>query len=633
MYPVEFRVLGPLELKIHQNLVSLGGMKPRVVISSLLASEKWHASISYLVDAVWGDNPPSTAGKQIRNAISSLRAVLTPNGVTITSVADGYRLDIGDARLDLLRFHDHLSRAHRYLGEGQQVDAVDEFRSALSEWSGPMLSGIESDLLHVQVASMNEKRLSAIEEYVDLEIALGRHKNILSELAGWSAENPLRERLVAQHVLALHRSGARAQAFTVYERNCQQLVEQLGLGPGPELSAVHKLMLQEDATESVPSERVGVVPGTLGREQDSWSESVTVSVPDSLPADISHFVGRATEIRTLLADTYHSEPKRVLAIDGMPGAGKTALALHVAHQSASQYPDGQHFLDLYGHDPIYDPLSRSAALRQLLLRTGVPTCSLPYDSEELAALWRARSSEMRLLIVLDNAASAEQVRPLLPAGEGCLTLVTSRRRLTMTSWSASRLISLDSPLPRSDGYDLFCRLLGRQRSNPDWVTVDRILELCGDLPLAISAAASRLRRRPSWPLAHLAEQLSNDRLLLAVLQTEQGGITTCFDASFRHLSSDQQNLLQVLGTAEGPNIDVATATTLAGLPSYVAERMLEELVDEHLLLQPYPNCYEMHPLVKVYCAEMREHDRTSDPRVWWTARPHILWPHHQNILA
>jgi hypothetical protein len=208
-----------------------------------------------------------------------------------------------------------------------------------------------------------------------------------------------------------------------------------------------------------------------------------------------------------------------------------------------------------------------------------------------------------MLVVLDDALSSEQIGPLLPAGDGCLTLVTSRRRLTMTALSPDRVVSLD-PLPREDGYALFCRLLGKRHREPRPEEVSGILDHCGGLPLAVAAAAARLRRRPSWPVRHLAQRLADPALRLADLQTEHGGLAACFDASYRLLNTGQQRLLRLLGTADGDSTDVASASVLAGLPPFVAEQMLECLVDEHLLFQPEPGQYRMHLLVKTYCAQL-----------------------------
>ncbi|MFJ8313687.1 MULTISPECIES: BTAD domain-containing putative transcriptional regulator [unclassified Streptomyces] len=602
------------------------------MLGSLLTSENRYTSISRLVDAVWGTNPPSTAGKQIRNAVSDLRSVLASSGAVITPVADGYRLGIGTAQLDLLTFHEHLARARTHLSGQRRTDAIAEFRAALSLWTGPMLSGIESGVLQAQMAGVNETRLAAIEECIDLELACGRHNSLISELAGWVAEYPLRERMVAQYVLALHRSGDRARAFGIYERTRRQLAEQLGLSPGPELLEVHQLMLREDAAApALPRP----TPTLSSPRPDPAAAPVTVPAPapalDSLPPRIGHFVGRTAEIRTLLGEAERPAPQRVLAIDGMPGAGKTAFAVHMAHWMANQYPDGQHFLDLRGHSPAREPLDHRTALHRLLRLSGVTETHLPHRAEQLAALWRAHSTDLRLLLVLDNAASAEQIRPLLPAGDACLTLVTSRRRLTMTTWSATRVLSL-GPLPRPDGYELFCRVLGNQHPRPEPAAVDGILALCGGLPLAISAAAARLRRRPSWSLTHLAERLADPRMRLANLQTEQGSLSACFDASYRHLNAGQQRLLRILGAADGHNSDVMTASALADLPPYVAEHMLEDLVDEHLLLQPEPGRYRMHPLVKTYCAQLREPGRAPGTGPVRKAAPGTLATAGEDVL-
>ncbi|UQA94903.1 AfsR/SARP family transcriptional regulator [Streptomyces halobius] len=580
-------------------------MKHQIVLGSLLTAESRRTSIRRLVDAVWGTAPPSTAGKQIRNAVSDLRGILAPSGALITPAADGYQLDIGEAWFDLREFHRHLGRARTLLGHQRSADVIAEFRAALSLWTGPMLSGIESAALQAQVAGVNEVRLSAAEECIDLELTRDRHKSLLSELSALVAENPLRERMVAQYVRALYRSGTRARAFAVYEQTRRRLAEQLGLSPGPELVEIHQLMLREDAGAAGPTAAGPPVPAA--------TSAPVAAAPDSLPSEIGHFVGRAAEIEVLLADGTRPGPQRVVSVDGMGGAGKTALAVHVAHRLADRYPDGRLFLDLRGRTCDRAPLGHRAALRRLLLLSGLPEAELPVPVEALVQLWRSRTVGRRMLVVLDNAADAEQIGPLLPAGDGCLTLVTSRRRLTMTTLSPTRVLSLE-PLPRKEGYELFCRLLGNRHPKPLPDAVNGILEHCGDLPLAVSAAAARLRRRPSWPVWHLAERLADRQMRLAELQTEHGGLIACFDASYRHLSAGQQRLLRLLGAAEGDRTDVGSASVLAGLPPFVAEQMLEELVDEHLLMQPEPGRYRMHPLMKTYCAQLPAPDGTTGPR-------------------
>ncbi|MFD4242192.1 BTAD domain-containing putative transcriptional regulator [Streptomyces sp. NPDC058525] len=613
-------------------------MKHQIVLASLLLSENRRTSIGRLVDAVWGPTPPSTAEKQIRNAVSDLRTVIAPSGAAIIAVADGYRLDILPAKLDLHQFDQHVARARTHLGEQRPADAIVEFRAALSLWSGPMLSGIHSDALQAQVAGVNEVRLSVVEECIDLELARDRHTSLISELAAWVAEYPLRERMVAQYVLALYRSGSRARAFAVYEQARRRLVDQLGLSPGPELMEIHQLMLREDSDTpsdsasphrgarlpaAQPAEPPRITPrpdgsqGTAART-DPVTEASTgrppaAPVPDSLPPDIVHFVGRDAEVGTLLGEAGQPGPRRVLTVDGMAGVGKTALLLHVAHRIAGDYPDGRYFLDLRAHGPHPDPLDHREALRRLLTLSGMPERELPDTDEELAAAWRARTEGRRLLVVLDNATCAEQIRPLLPAGDAGLTLVSSRRRLTMTTWSATRVLSLDVLTP-ADSHELFCRVLGKRHARPEQHEAAPVLELCGHLPLAISAAAARLRRRPSWQLSHLAARLADPVCRLADLRTEQGGVADRFEDSYRRLNAGQQRLMRLLGAAPDHHTDVAKASVLAGLPVYVAEHMLEDLVDEHLLSHPEPGRYSMHPLVKTYCAQLRDPDEDGAER-------------------
>ncbi|GAU68747.1 putative AfsR family transcriptional regulator [Streptomyces sp. NBRC 110611] len=580
------------------------------MLGTLLTAESRRTSISRLIDAVWGTTPPSTAGKQIRNAVSDLRGILAPSGAVITPAADGYQLDIGAARFDLREFHRHLGRARTLLGHQRPADAIAEFRAALSLWTGPMLSGIESAALQAQIAGVNEVRLSVAEECIDLELAQDRHKSLISELSIWVAENPLRERMAAQYVCALYRSGARARAFTVYEQVRRRLAEQLGLSPGPELLEIHQLMLREDTDAAGTCPAISSVPAASSTA--TTATTAATAAPDTLPSEIAHFVGRAGEIEVLLADGLRSGAQRVVSVDGMGGAGKTALAVHVAHRLAGHYPDGRIFLDLRGHSCDRAPFGHRAALRRLLLLSGLPEAELPVPGEELVRLWRSRTADRNMLVILDNAADAEQIGPLLPAGDGCLTLVTSRRRLTMTTLSPTRVLSLE-PLSREEGYELFCRVLGDRHPKPLPDAVDGILEHCGDLPLAVSAAAARLRRRPSWPVAHLADRLADRRMRLAELQTEHGGLIACFDASYRHLSAGQQRLLRLLGAAEGDGTDVGSAALVAGLPPFLAEQLLEELVDEHLLMEPEPGRYRMHPLMKTYCAQLTGPDEVAGP--------------------
>ncbi|MEE1927335.1 AfsR/SARP family transcriptional regulator [Streptomyces sp. TRM 70351] len=600
MSKVELRILGPLELEVDGRRVPLRGTKHQIVLGALLTAECRRVSVSRLIDAVWGEAPPSTGGKQIRNAVSDLRNLLGASGATIRAVTDSYQLDVVDADVDADRFHRLLAGARDHQRAGDTARAVEAFRAALALWTGPALSGLDTAVLQAQAAALNEKRLTALEDCAQLELELGRHQSLAGELSAWAAEHPLRERIVAPYVLALYRAGARAQAFAVYERTRRTLAESLGLSPGPELLDAHRQMLREDTDTPPPR------PAPAGPPRP---------VRDTLPPDLPYFVGRTRELAELLdaaaggqetgTTTAGTAGRRVIAIDGMGGVGKSVLAVRAAHRLAPHYPDGRYFLDLRGHAADHDPLTAVEGLGRLLRADGVPEAEIPPSAEDRTVLWRQRLAGRRVLLVLDNAAFPEHISPLLADGPDCLTLVTSRRRLPLTVLCPARIISLDMLAP-DEARRLFRALVGDRHPAPEPHLLDAVLRHCGHLPLAVSAAAARLRHRPSWPLAHLAARLADPERRLAELQTEHGGLAGCFEASYRHLCVEQQRLLRLLGTSPDRWTDAESAAALLGRTMAVAERLLETLVDEHLLELHGPGRYRMHELVKVYCAGMPE---------------------------
>jgi DNA-binding SARP family transcriptional activator len=595
MADVEFRVLGPLEFKVDGRSIPLRGMKHQLVLGCLLTANNLRSSLAQLVDAVWGVNPPATAAKQIRNAVSDLRSVLAPGGARVTAVAEGYRLDIGDAWFDLAHFREHLARAQEELAARRPQESLGEFRSALALWRGPTLAGTENEQIRSQVAWLDEARLSAVEECFDLELAGNWRQSLVGELAAWAVEHPLRERLVAQYILALHRSGARARAFAVYEHTRRQLADLLGLSPGPGLAKVHQQILSDDAE---PAPALAPFPA---RTMD-----VLPPARDNLPQRSGHFVGRSAELRALVADGSLTEYAPLLVIDGMPGVGKSALAVRAAYALADRFPDGRFLLDLGGHAPRdrpLEPLDGRTALRRLLVLTGDSEESLPQNVTDLALLWRRRTENRRYLVILDDVRQAELIDLLRPSGSACLTIVTSRRRFTLISPVPTRILSLDV-FPREDSRQLFGQLLDDRRAAADPASVESILDNCGDLPLAVCAAAARLRRRPMWPARHLAERLADPMLLLSELQTERGGLFSCLDSSFRQLTPGQQWMLRRLSCLPGLTTDAGFAAALCDLPRYTAEQLLETLVDEHMLLQPQSGLYRLHLLVKTYGAQI-----------------------------
>lgn len=286
----------------------------------------------------------------------------------------------------------------------------------------------------------------------------------------------------------------------------------------------------------------------------------------------------------------------ICAVDGMAGVGKTTLAVHAGHRLAERFPDGQVFLDLHGHTPGHRPLDPSAALDALLRAAGVADDRVPAGLHARAALWRTASAGRRVLIVLDNAVDAAQVRPLLPGTPGCRVLITSRRRLS--DLDATHTVSLDV-LPSDDAVALLAGVLGPERAAAEPGAVAELVELCGRLPLAVRITGGRLRSRPGWAVAHLVRRMRAG-YRLAELTTGDRSVDAALTSSYERLGPSQRRFFRLLGRLPGPDLDAPIASALASIGPGEAERLLEDLVDVHLLQQPLPGRYRFHELVHEY---------------------------------
>jgi DNA-binding SARP family transcriptional activator len=583
MTVVEFRVLGPLECVIGGRPLRLGGAKRQAVLCALLLAEGRPLPLDRLIDAVWDARAPATAGKQIRNAVSDLRRLLRVAGPAITPVGDGYRLDLAGAELDLTAFTGHAARARRLRDEARPVEAVAEYRTALGLWRGPGLAGLESAMLRAQATGLDEQRLAVLDECVELELGRGEHETLVGELSTLVAQDPLRERRVAQLMVALCRSGAPARALTVYERTRRTLADELGVSPGPALRELHRRILTGDLATAASYAAVGGCT--------------------NLPADLGHFTGRTAELVRLadaLRDPGRTVAPAVVVIDGMAGIGKTALAVHAAHQLAGTWATDRLYVDLRAHRDT--ALAPADALHTVLCTLGMPPAAIPPGLAERSAIWRRQLAGRRALVLLDDAADTEHIRPLLPGSPGCLTLVTSRRRLTGLDYTQQ--LSL-SELSVAEGRELFEWVVGDDRPAAEPAATDAVLDRCGLLPLAVHAAGARLRHRPAWTVADLSDRLAEGRDRLAELEGPDGGPAAAFARSYELLPPEQQRLFRLLGTHDAAEIGLATAAELSGLPRHGAERLLEDLVDVHLLQEAAPATYRMHRLLRLYAQGLR----------------------------
>jgi DNA-binding SARP family transcriptional activator/tetratricopeptide (TPR) repeat protein len=593
---MEFRILGCLEAEFDGARVQLGGRRDQTVLAALLLSAGRVVSVRQLVDAVWDDDPPATAGKQVRNSISRLRQALGGTGADGLIVTDpaGYRLDAEELSVDALAFEAAVAAAGNAASDGRIGEAAAVLRTALAMWRGPALAGLTGRDLESAAAALDERRLSAQELYYAHELSLARHAEVLSELAGMVVRSPYREKLVGQYMVALHRSGRRADALAVYLRTRDLLADEMGLDPGSELRLLHRQILAEDAPAPPAAERPELLNGTL------TTQAIRISqVRHSLPADTSAFTGRGMEMRQITARLASAAARGVLAVgavDGMPGVGKTTLAVHVAHALAAEFPDWQMFIDLRAHTPGQEPMRPAEALAGLLASTGVDPRCLPDDLEGRAAMWRDRMAGQRALLVLDNAASSAQVVPLLPGGD-CLVLVTSRRHLGDLPGAITPVL-LDV-LPAQDAQEMFTRLAPRAAA--DQPAVAQAVRLAGFLPLAISLLARVFAGHPSWTVTDLTSEM---RAGLLTMAAENDSVAAAFEVSYQHLDRSEQRLFRLLGMHPGEVVDGHAAAALAGTGLRQAARLLDGLHREGLVTEAGHRRYGMHDLLRRYARDL-----------------------------
>ena len=418
---VLFRVLGPVEVECSGDVLSLARRQERCLLGILLLEPGRMVPVDRLCDLVWEENPPEQARRGLQSHVARIRAMLARAGadrygVALNSHSGGYLLRVDPERVDAHRFRSLVRQATNGSSLAQRDGML---REALALWRGPVLHDAGTDWLREHLcADLTELRLHAVEESMDVGIALGRHRELVPELAQLAAVHPTRERLIELHMVALHRAGRTAEALGVFAQARAHLADDLGLDPGPQLTRLHQSILRgESFGDVVPAPQVTIA-------------QPAPHVPRCLPRDIGDFTGRHEILARLLAAVPDQADAGsvILTIDGMPGVGKTALAVHLAHRVANRYPDGQLAIDLHGHSKEA-PTEPAAALDTLLRQLGVAGDRIPDGIEARMALWRSELAGRRVLLLLDNAATSEQTSPLLPAGSGCLTLVTSRRRL------------------------------------------------------------------------------------------------------------------------------------------------------------------------------------------------------------
>lgn len=579
-----FKLLGTLRVHHDGQRVDLGGLRQQRLLVMLLLDADKVVSADRLLEAMWDDEPPVTARRQLHNAVAALRRSFGAAKHIVVKDGPGYRITVTAQDVDAHRFTTMVAAASAAAATGRTTAAVELLEAALGLWDGPALSGLNSPVFEIVAARFEESRLSAAERLIGLRLEGGDAAAVVPQLGELVSRHPLREETRKLLMLALHRCGRTADALTAYEQGRRLLRDELGVDPGASLRELYERILRDDLPRRAPAR---TTPG--GRS--------------FLPYDTAHFTGRADELRFLTGCRPAGTALSIVAIDGMAGVGKTTLAVRLAHQLAQHFPEGHLFVDLHGHTAGQEPLEPGAALERLLLDFGLTPAQIPRDTGQRAARWRAEVAERRVLVVLDNALDAGQVRPLLPGTGKAQVIITGRRRLAGLDGVTSR--SLDV-FPARDAAALFTRVAGADRTahRPD--AVAEVVALCGHLPLAVGIAAWRFHNRPAWSLEDLVFRLRDPAGRLAELRLGDRSVASQFEVSYRNLSAGQRRLLRVLGCTAHPGeeFDAGTAALLLDQPVAEAERLLEELFDAHLLRQRAAGRYHFHDLVQ-------EHARTK----------------------
>jgi DNA-binding SARP family transcriptional activator/tetratricopeptide (TPR) repeat protein len=648
-------VLGSLLVTGEGAAIAVPSDKQRILLAALLLRPNRPVSFDALAEALWDADPPPSAPVTIRNHVKRLRKTLGPvAGPRIVTRQPGYLMEVGADECDLTAFAGCYRRGLDAARAGDWRQAADTLGEALSYWRGELLADVPSpSLLQNEGPRITEMRLQALETRNEALLQLGGSADLVADLRQLVAEHPLRERFQGQLMLALYRSGRQADSLAVYQAAHRKLVDELGVGPGPDLRALHEQILRADprlVSERAQSERVqeaehvpGEIPGVAppqdaadDAESVSQSNETALPIPDSvreeaprhspallvprqLPAGPRHFAGRGHELKMLeeLADQAAAADDAsgtvvIAAIDGTAGIGKTALALHWAHRIADRFPDGQLYANLRGFDPADRPVSPAEAIRGFLDAFGVPVSRLPADLDAQSSLYRSLLSGQRVLVVLDNARDVEQVRPLLPGSSSCLVVVTSRSPLTgLAVAEGAGVLTLDV-LSADEARDLLDDRLPADRLNAELSAVDELVELCAGLPLALGIAAARAAARPALRLSALAEQLCDTRRRLDALAVgdDSADLRAVFSWSYRSLSAAAARMFRLLGLDAGPDVSLSAAACLAGVPPNQARRLLSELARASLLNEHIPDRYGFHDLLRAYAAEQAQ---TLDP--------------------
>jgi len=596
------RLLGLVGLWIDDRRVFAGTPRLQGLLAALAFTPNTVISTDALIDRVWGEASPSQARNSLYSYVSRLRSAFRHGereAVPAELIQDGggYVLRVDPLEVDLHRARSLVNRAEA------SHDEVARLRAACDLWRGTPLAGVPGAWAGRVRDSLAQERLTMLTKCFDAELRAGRHLEMITRLHEALTDYPFAEELLGQLMTALHRSGRQPEALETFRRARELLVKEIGLEPGESLQQLHRaILLSDPAAERAPDVRVEIAPPPV--------RDAAKPIPAQLPAGVSIFIGQDEHLSAL--DRIHElvkESHAPIVITGMPGVGKTTLAVRWAHRIKTAFPDGQLYVHLRGYTPGATAMTATEALVALLGALGVPAAAIPARQTELEGLYRSLLADRRALVLLDDAASIEQVVPLLPGNGRCLVVVTSRddlRGLTVLH-DARRLVV--RPLSMPDAEALLRQCIGDHRADEVTPDLAELAQLCGNLPLALRIAAANIGSRPGVPLSTVVRQFSASTGLTA-LELPGGGnpsVLTSFEISFRALSEPSQRLFCLLGLMPGTDVSIASAAALAGAPPEQAADALDEIVARHLLESSDGLRFRQHDLLRRFAGDRARH--------------------------
>lgn len=626
---MRFRMLGPLEIWSGSDWTGISAGKWRALLACMLLKSPQIVPIETLIFELWRDTPPPTATNLVSIYVTQLRrAIGDPQGRVLIRREPGYQLKTDPDDTDLRQFEQLAARGREALAGGDAETAASLLAQAEALWRGGFLADVPpSALVSGESERSAELRMSAAELRIAAHLGCGRCTEVIPELRSLVVEHPLRERLWLLLMRALSDAGRHAESLSVYGQVRSVISEELGVDPGPELQELYAELLGSQAPS--PRKRhharqatLADIAGTPVGEAPVTPDPAepTATRPAQLSADIGDFTGRATQVSLLCEaltrpdGTSGPGTVRIAVVAGAAGVGKTILAVHAAHQVRELFPDGQLYADLRGAST--DPMAPGEALARFLRDLGLDGEKIPEDDQERAALYRTRLTGRRMLILLDNAKDAAQVRPLLPGTAACAVLVTTRNRTPYLV--STRFVDLNT-LREAEALELFSRIVGHDRTGAEPDGTAEVLLACSGLPLAIRICGTRLATRAQWRIATMADRLRDERRRLDELKVGDLEVRASFRVSYDSLDAgrrrvDPARVFRLLGLWQGHEISLSAATALVGEREEDVAGALETLVDANLLESPEPDWYQLHDLLRLFATERVQAQETEEAR-------------------